>query len=239
MAEENQQISALTKKAEFKSLTAKQKAWLRSYLIHRNATLAASEAGYAKPQKAGGDCKKHATIKAIIASFDKSQATFSGIKRDEVLARLKENSFRDLTDLVDENGYGISDLNELPKRCHAYVDGIKFKQLTDQEGEVYGQEIEFKLTPNAKSLDMLMRHVGGYEADNLQQATRVTFDFDMLTAIQIKLHEKAGFRKNPIEAKLANYHKTKGNQKVLDQPNEELTGEYTVSELIEMGEDND
>lgn len=163
-----------------KHLTARQRLFVERYIIHRNATKAAEEAGYADPNSFGPKLLSHPKVAAVLSRIEKRTTKRNGLEREAVLRRLANNLHRNLMDLVDEDGYVISDIRQIPKRAHAWIDGLKVKQLFSDDGEIVGQIIEFKLSPNASVQDMAMKHIGGYAAE--QHEHTVGLDWDALAS---------------------------------------------------------
>lgn len=157
-------------------LTAMQRLFVERYAITRNATESAREAGYKKPNVASQLVLKNEKVAAVIQQIEKKTSERNGLERENVLRRLGCNLNRNLTDLVDGDGNIISDLRDLPPSAHAYVDGLKVKQLFDEEGKVIGQIIDYKLSPNASVQDMAMKHIGGYSAEKHEVKHFVDWD---------------------------------------------------------------
>jgi len=122
-------------------------------------------------------------IARIIDKAQHNALLSAGLERGHVLEKVAQNLNRNLVDLVNpETGYVISDLRLLPPQAHAYIDGFEVKQMFDEEGNIVGQTLKFKLSPNAAVQDMAMKHVGGYAPDKLlvKSQQELTIDWDAL-----------------------------------------------------------
>lgn len=126
-------------------LTPKQERFVEEYLVDLNASEAARRAGYS--DKTCGDIgrqllgKTH--IKAALEKAKQERSTRTHVTQDYVIKELihlyKVNSV-----LIEKYGFGGRDKD---------IDGNDAWKMVDSKVA-------------AKALDMLMKHVGGYEADN-------------------------------------------------------------------------
>ena len=176
-------------------LNDRQQAFLAAYLVHLNATKAAIEAGYSirTAGKRGSLLLKNPIIAQEIGFQRKQVQEQKGLERDEVLAKVAASLHRDLCDLVDKDGFVISDLRKLPKRAHAFIDGLAVLEIRGKNGKIESQKIKFKLSPSAAVQDMSMKHIGAYAAD--KQEVTVHFDWD-------SLYGKAKAPTNVVDGKL-------------------------------------
>jgi phage terminase small subunit len=171
-------------KSDRDRLTDKQWSFIDHYMISKNATLAAKEAGY-KPANAaqqGGKLLKNKIISRIIGAREKKQVERLELTSDDVLLQLFYCITRNARDFTDDSGKIITNVNELNDRACAAIDGIdqEVQYAYGPDGEVVGERIKtkLKLVPKAASIDMGMKHKGLFEASIIQgnQAQSLAWD---------------------------------------------------------------
>ena len=94
----------------------------------------------------------------------------TGIDLAEVVEILAKMARFDLADLYYPDGR-CKPIHEIPAEARLCIEGVKTTELfagRGEEREHIGAETEFKITKRTVTLDMLMRHLGGFEADNRQ-----------------------------------------------------------------------
>lgn len=129
-------------------LTSRQERFVEEYLVDLNATAAAKRAGYSEktasrigPELLGKTCISDAIEKAM-----EKRATRTGITQDVVVKELW-NYYRVNAVLIEKMGFGGRDKD---------IDGNDAWKMVDSKAA-------------GKALDMLMKHVGGYDADNRRE----------------------------------------------------------------------
>ena len=212
----------LSKRAAKKGLTDKQRLFVVEYVKDFNAARAARDSGYkGKSDVIGAQLVKHPLVMKAIGAIQNSTIKKAVIDRDEIIARLRDNVFRDLTDLCDEEGIVHCKLTDIPKRAHAYIAGFEVYQNFDKEGDLVGQTIKIKLSSPDAAQDMAMKHVGAYAP--VETKTTMGFDWDSLYGPpKEKVIDKVEYRiQNPT----------------LEPPKEpDMTPEQILNDLIEKGE---
>ena len=152
-------------------LTAKQRAFVREYLLLRNATQAAINAGYSEKTARAMGCEnltKPNIVRLIKAKEKKlDDAVEFGIKewRQDLIniARADIGDFMDITPTSISLKDGINDMPPEKRRLIAEAS----ENIT--QGGVGSQRL--KLNDKNKAYDMLGKHLGAYEKDNDQQSS--------------------------------------------------------------------
>lgn len=131
-----------------KKLTPKQERFVEEYLVDLNASAAARRAGYSAksanrigPELLGKTCVREAIEKAKA-----KRVARTGITQDDVVKELW-NFYKVNSVLIEKYGFGGRDKD---------VNGDGAWKMVDA-------------TAAGKALDMLMKHVGGYDADNRRE----------------------------------------------------------------------
>lgn len=169
-----------------KSLTDKQRAFAREYVIDFDATKAAKRAGYS-PKTAGMqgyELLRSAAVQDEVRRLTAAKVARASIKADEVVEKLAQIVRSDITDVVSWGMVEVLDDQGMPvklpggeavMRPHitvvnsdqlskAVTAGIVEVSMTDKG--------TFKVKQHDKgaAIDKLMRHLGMFEKDNKQQA---------------------------------------------------------------------
>lgn len=119
-------------------------------------------------------------------------AQTTGIELARVVQLLAELASFDPADCYDPDGR-LLPLHEMPRAARMAIEGIDTEEMFESGGRGnprvhVGDVRKIKWGKRTTSLDMLMRHLGGYELDNRQKTDPVT---DLL-------RELAGGRSNTI-----------------------------------------
>lgn len=129
-------------------LTPKQMRFVEEYLVDLNASAAARRAGYSAktanrigPELLGKTCIRDAIEKAQV-----KRSVRTGITQDDVVKELW-NFYKVNSVLIEKYGFGGRDKD---------VNGDGAWKMVDA-------------TAAGKALDMLMKHFGGYDADNRRE----------------------------------------------------------------------
>lgn len=96
----------------------------------------------------------------------------TGIELAEVVEILAKMARFDIGELVDENG-APRPLRDIPADARLALEGIDVETIFSGRGDekqAIGTMTKFKVAKRSVTLDMLMRHFGGYEKDNRQAA---------------------------------------------------------------------
>ncbi len=162
-------------------MTDKQRMFVAEYMTNGyNATQAAIKAGYSKKvaQAQGARLIKQPLIARALKKLMGDALHKKGLEREAILEKVSQNLHRNLRDLADEKGIIVSNMNDIPERAYAYIDGFEVRQIFGQDGEVVGQTIKIKLSPNASVQDMAMKFIGAYAPE--KHETKHSIDWDAL-----------------------------------------------------------
>lgn len=157
-------------------LTQKQRLFVASYIGERNATKAAIDAGYsAKTARSAGS--RLLTDVAIRAAIEGHQTavivkvqTEAGISLERTLREIARLAYFDPRKMFDTKGNPKS-IHELDDDTAAVIAGLDVLEEWEGSGEdrvLIGHVKKWKLADKKGALDMLMKHLGGYKADNKQ-----------------------------------------------------------------------
>jgi phage terminase small subunit len=118
-------------------------------------------------------------IQAEINRLRAEAGEFAGqVQLSRVLAELSKIAFADPGELYGENGE-LKNPKQMTANMRAALMGIDISEI-NVGGETIGTIKKIKLNDKNKALDMLMRHLGGYEVDNKQKATTVQLIVDIV-----------------------------------------------------------
>lgn len=161
-----------------KRLTARNAAFVASYLKCRNATQAAIDAGYSEgtARQQGSRLLTNAVIRAEIdahqAEVLEQVKVDTGISLERTLLEIGRIAFFDPRRLYDKRGEPLP-ITELDDETAAVIAGLEVLEEFEGVGDarrLVGHVKKWKLSDKKGALDMLMKHLGGYEVDNTQQA---------------------------------------------------------------------
>jgi len=189
-----------------KALSKKQKIFAEEFSKCRNASHAARVAGYSNPKVTGHHLLQKSQIQAAIRRHQRAMEGDYEMRRGLILKELEDCALRKAGDFYDENGQLIENLKSLPENLQAAIDGITqtVTTRTFPDGtEVENVKTNLKLVPKASALDMALKHLGGYDADNSQRSEgTVVINFDELYASMNGSNGHAQPPEDPIEAQL-------------------------------------
>lgn len=159
-------------------LTEKQRRFCLEFIVDGNGTQAAIRAGYSK-RTSKTIASENLTKPIVIDYLNKlrnESAERNKIKPDDIIQELKALGFWNMQDFVDE-GNQIKDLTKLPRELTKSVVGIKVKQtyLPNPDGDgppIVEVTTELKMVDKRGALVDLGKHLGIFEKDNRQKATR-------------------------------------------------------------------
>ncbi len=158
--------------------TIKQEKAIQHYLLNGNKTAAyrhAYSCDKMKPETVNRKAKYLFDLDKIRARVDyerKEAWRRNHMTLDELLSRLANLSRADIGLLFNEHG-GLRPLSEIPEEVRMSISGIETFEV-NVDGEVVGETKKIRKIDPTKPMDMLMKHLGGYEKDNQQQQNNVT-----------------------------------------------------------------
>lgn len=149
------------------------KVFIEQYKIDFNGRRAAIAAGYSarsadqtasrllRTDKVKREIEQHRAEKTAILKSE------TGITLERTLKEIARISFFDPRRLFHSDGTPRS-ITELDDDTAAVIAGLDVSEQRDGDGLVIGQIKKWKLSDKKGALDMLMKHLGGYEANNKQ-----------------------------------------------------------------------
>lgn len=158
------------------SLSERQRTFVAEFVKHRSATQAYAAAGYkgkGRVAETNADrMLKSAAIAASIAAFEAPALAKlkrrAGITLERTLTEIAKGAFYDVRNLFNADG-SPKDINELDDETAAAIEGVEVLEHFQGTGEdrvFVGHIKKYKLAKRSTSLDMLMKHLNGYAADN-------------------------------------------------------------------------
>lgn len=159
-------------------LSDRQKLFVVEYLKDQNATQAAIRAGYnvSGAQQQASRLMLNVVVRqqidAALAAMRAKVEEEAGIKLADVVRKIGQLAFFDIRTITGPNGE-LMPPSEWPDDAAAAVGGLDILEEFEGSGQdrrMIGHTKKVKLLDRTKSLDMLMKHLGGYEKDNTQGA---------------------------------------------------------------------
>lgn len=164
-------------------LSPKQLKFCLEYLLDLNRTQAAIRAGYSRKtaKSQGNRLLTNVDIQNRIIELQKTVQEKTNVKIEDVVRELANIGFANISDVLDvfvektpkdpeneEKGYYHTDIVRLKN-------GIELSDLPRSitslicEAKTVKGALQIKLHSKMDALEKLMRHLGGYEKDNLQK----------------------------------------------------------------------
>lgn len=159
-------------------LTQQQRLFVSAYLVERNATKAATTAGYseATAQQQGSRLLSNVVIKTAIDAAEseiiEKVRVETGITLERTLREIAKGAFFDPRKFFHPDGSPV-DITELDDETAAALAGMEVIEQFEGVGEnrkFIGYLKKYKVSDRKGYLDMLMKHLGGYKKDNEQGA---------------------------------------------------------------------
>lgn len=160
------------------ALTLKQENFVLAYLQSGNATDAYRTAYNAKGMKYGtiwvkaSELLANGKIKVRLNELRKPVIEKAQLTLEKVINENAKIAFFDIRTLFDSNG-NIKPVNDWDDNIGAAVSSIEVEELYVGSGKDrinIGQTKKIKFWDKSAALDKLMKHLGGYEEYNKQQA---------------------------------------------------------------------
>lgn len=163
-----------------KGLTPRQSLFVLEYLKDQNASAAYKRAGYT----ADGNAAESAAARLLrnvqvqeaiaegLAKLRQRVEEETGISLKRVIEEIAKGAFFDPRKMFNEDGSPkqITDLPDAEASALAGFEVLEQFEGSGQDRVFVGYLKKFKLSERKGYLDMLMKHLGGYEQDNKQQA---------------------------------------------------------------------
>lgn len=166
-----------------RTLTPKQEAFVREYLIDLNATQAAIRAGYSAKtaNEQGARLLAKVSVNSQIKEAMKARSERTEVDADWVLNRLAQDATADLADLYDDAG-NLRPVREWPMAWRtglvAGVETVQERDGQDEEGKpVYATVRKVKLLDRTKMVELIGKHVGvGAFKDRVEHSGGLTLE---------------------------------------------------------------
>ena len=183
----------------------------RSFVMHLlgsvnfNITEAARNAGYSDPRNSGYMLMRNKKIQAAIGREQTQRNEKMRLSNEELLAMVETWATYDPADLCDEHGMIITDdLSKIPASVRKCINGLKIRQVIDENGRVY-QQIEMRFVDRAKAAKLAMQHRGLLRQNKQKAKQEFNIDWDRF-AKPIKIENEI----DEIEEAIANPEKVLG-----------------------------
>lgn len=138
-------------------------------MVDLNATQAAIRAGYSEntASETGYENLRKPQIADRIAELRSEITQRNNITIDEVVGTIAKLARFDIADLYDEDGQ-MKNIHDIPEDARLNIEGLDTEEVRSQ-GALLGTIKKVKTGSRRQALDMLMKHLGGYEQDNSQK----------------------------------------------------------------------
>lgn len=145
------------------SLSAKQQAFVREYLVDLNATQAAIRAGYSAKtaRQVGGENLTKPAIRAAVDAALSARSQRVEVKADDVLRELMRVGLMDPIGAFDENG-ALLPLHRMPEEARRAISGFDLEELWEGRGderEQIGTVRKVRFWPKVQALEALGKHL--------------------------------------------------------------------------------
>lgn len=144
------------------ALNQRQQRFVAEYLVCRNATDAATRAGYSAKTaySMGSRLLKHVEIQTAMQNAITKLEIKAAITQARVLNEVALLAFSDVTHYQVDDFGNLSPAEGAPEGVMRAVSSIKRKTILDGKGAVVGREVEFRLWDKPGIVKLAGRHVG-------------------------------------------------------------------------------
>lgn len=148
-------------------LKGKRMKFVHEYVKDFNGAAAARRAGYSKhtAHEQAAQLLAILSVKAEVEKLQKLQQEKAGLTAAMVIEELRKVGFTNIRDFLDENN-DVKSILTVDEAKAAAVSSIKV--VEQQFGETTTRSTTFKLHDKISALEKLGKHLGIFEADNLQ-----------------------------------------------------------------------
>ena len=169
-------------------LNAQQLLFLQEYLISLNATEAAKKAGYSKKTaySQGQRLLKHVEIQRRLAESAKKKEIALDMSKMDVLRELSSIATANIKDVCswDEEGrLSFKPSEDLPPEISRNISEIQVIRKYDKEGDGYTERQKIKFHDKIKALEMLAKHFGVFQENQVTQFNFTTLSRSEVIAI--------------------------------------------------------
>ena len=140
-------------------LNEKQKRFVEEYLVDLSATKAAIRAGYSENRagEIGYQLLQKTTVQVAIQKAIQDRSERTKITQDMVVAELSKLAFSNIGNYVSWNQSGVTLLDSENIRPEFLACVSEIKETVTQ----HGGTVTFKLHDKSRSLETLLKHLGG------------------------------------------------------------------------------
>lgn len=164
------------------NITEKQQRFVEEYLIDLNATKAAIRAGYS-PKTAdvqGPRLLGKVRVSCAIARAKAERSRRTGITQDRILQELARIAFLNPVDVLDLQSCTLR--SDVSKDDLSAVSFLRVKKVSAEEGGTY-KELEIKFYNKLKALELLGKHLGLFEKNNIPSGSENDVGVIILPAV--------------------------------------------------------
>lgn len=155
-------------------LNHRRQTFCEEYLKDLNGKQSAIRAGYS-PKTANEQAARllqFPEVKAYIQELRNEVKERNLIEVDELVSILANIARCDVSTFYDDEG-GMKDITEIPENDRAAIESITVSDIFEGRSKI-GVTKRVRTVNKLTAIEMLMKHLGGFEKDNGQQATNVT-----------------------------------------------------------------
>lgn len=180
-------------------MTEKKRAFVTEYLRSNNGTQSAIKAGYSAKtaQQASSRLLKDVVVRAAITQHQAAVVakvqTEAGISLERTLREIARIAYFDPRRMFDAKGNpkSIHDLDDDTAAVIAGLDVLEEWEGSGQDRVLVGHVKKWKLADKKGALDMLMKHLDGYNAENKGKAQPLA---DALAGFVGQIHQAGAGR---------------------------------------------
>jgi len=147
---------------ETTKLNLKQEDFAQYFVITKNGELSAIKAGYSKHTAASAASRmlKIVKVRSRIDQLQKEANENLFLKATDVVKQLMSIGLSNMQDFIDEDGYLIKNINELPRSITAAIGEMTEIESYNAEGDLVGIKRKVKLRPTDQSNKLLLQKNG-------------------------------------------------------------------------------
>ena len=155
------------------ALTSKQERFCEEYVVDLNATQAAIRAGYSKKtaNRIASQNLSKLDIQNKIEELKKGISKRNNISIDKYVKLLDKLASFDIAELFDKDG-NLKPVHEISEDGRIAIEALDIDELKTglgPDGLATSHIKKVKLTSRRSAIDLLLKHLGGYEQDNKQK----------------------------------------------------------------------
>ena len=151
------------------NLKPKHERFCREYIIDLNATQAAIRAGYSEKtaRSQGQRLLTNVDIQNFLRTLKSEIVERNNITIDKYVNILDQLATFDIADIYDEHG-NLKPVHEIPEDARMAIESLESDEFREK-GILISVTKKVKMTNRRSAIDILLKHLGGYEKDNDQK----------------------------------------------------------------------